>query len=96
VRIPGERGGGLKKKAHGPPLDDSFKKEGIRAEARGVPLTSAVTLYEKSDLMGGKCAGTGYNTSLNQPKTQSLNAMFSRMLQAAIVWRCTRHFELVV
>jgi hypothetical protein len=27
----------------------------------------------------GKCAGTGYKTSPNQPKTQRLNAMFSRL-----------------
>jgi hypothetical protein len=27
----------------------------------------------------GKCAGTQYKTSLNQPKTQMLNAMFSRV-----------------
>jgi hypothetical protein len=27
----------------------------------------------------GKCAGTQYKTSLNQPKTQMLNAMFSRL-----------------
>jgi hypothetical protein len=27
----------------------------------------------------GKCAGTQYKTSLNQPKTQMLNAMFSML-----------------
>jgi hypothetical protein len=29
--------------------------------------------------MCGKCAGTQYKTSLNQPKTHMLNAMFSRL-----------------
>src|SRR5260370_38297701 len=33
----------------------------------------------------GKCAGTQYKTSLNQPKTQMLNAMFSRLYFPALV-----------
>jgi hypothetical protein len=39
-----------------------------------------------------QCAGTGYKTSLNQPKTQSLMQCFLGCSSLLLLWRCTLHF----
>jgi len=43
--------------------------------------TCLKSYYEAVRVMCGKCAGTGYKTSLNQPKTKGLSSMFSRLYE---------------